>query len=732
MHKSFTLSRLGLAVVMLTIVIGPFFQGYFFPNPTLVAMAAVAGGFILWAVGRRQQGHGLNLTGDWTGRLLIGLTVWILLATAWAVYARDNLALLLQTFTAFLAFTLVRAENSEGVRRAFVGLLSLSAVVVAVLGLLEYAGFFMEHMALGELLRIEPQQGRLFTVFQYPNSAAIFFLAAILLQNARLIISESWVEKIALATGSAVIATALVLTLSRGAVIIAPVAVVLLWVGLPIRQVVPSLLHFIAAVVLPAALSVFPITQAASADDWQRVLLWALAAALVGALVTGLVHTLHRLPGRAQTAVAAGLLVILLAAGIAAAPRAADQLPRVFARITQMNPQTLTESARFEYLRDAGRLAARRPWGYGGGGWLRTYAQVQQLNYVARDPHSHYALTLVEAGVPGVILLLGAIATASWSAFRVRRGDPLRWAMSAAALAVAGHASMDIDLSYYALWLLVWLLLALAQPVEKPLPLKKEPRFIFPGAISAALVALLMASSFAAAGFSYDRATVAVLLGDNETAIQLGERAITLDPWNSQFRTLIPTTANINRALQLDPQNEELWRFVAQLSRENGDHPGAIAALKKALDLRPMSVTRYEELASLLSDQMTAALENGAQDEAVEYAQDLLALGEAVMELGPPTLERQKQLFRYYPSLTMTPPLNLAVGQAELILGDTEAAVAKLSIALQNPASASEAALWLHALYTRTDNTEALASLEPQPDQDSLKSALYRTLLNIQ
>lgn len=731
MRKSLTLSRLGLAVLLLTIMIGPLFQGYFFPNPTLVAMAAISGGFVLWTIGWRQQRNGLKLTGDWTTRLLIGLAAWILVSTAWAVYARDNVALVFQVFTALLAFALIRAENSEGARRTFVWLLSLSTLVVAVLGLLEYAGFFMKYAVLGDLLRIEPQTVRMYTVFQYPNSAAIFFVLALILQNARLISSESWIEKILLAVASAITSSAFVLTLSRGAILITPVAVLLLWVGLPMRKILPSLLYFMTSAGLPAGLSVFPITQAATVDAWQLVLLWALVAALVGALATGLLHALRGLSGRAQIIAATGLLVVLFTAGVTAAPLVTDQLPWVFDRITQMNPRDLIDSGRLEYLRDAGRLAARRPWGYGGGGWLRSYTQVQQFNYVARDPHSHYALTLVEAGVPGLFLLLGAIGTAAWSAFRVRKGEPLRWGMAAAALALVAHAAVDIDLSYYMLWLLVWVLLALAQPDEEPILIKQEGRFTFPVAVSAALVVIIMAGSFAVAGNSYNRATAALLRGDSDTAVKLGERAIVLDPLNSQFRTLIPTTDNLTRALELDSQNEELWRFVAHLSQENGDIPMAIAALWKALELRPMSVTRYEELAVLLADQMYARLRAGAIDEASSFAEQLVALETAIIERGAASVDRQEQVFQAYPALTMTPQLNLVVGQANLILGNTEIATEKLTASLQNEAVADEAAMWLHALYIRTNNAEALAALEPEPTQRALQSALYQALLRL-
>jgi|GEM_PF-1449503 len=728
---SVTFFRLGLPILLLAICVGPFFQGYFFPTPALVAMAVTAGTFALWAVGRRMQRLALNLPGDRVGILFLAFVAWCLLVTAWAVYVRGHLTLILQVATAFAAFALMRAENSDSVRQGMVWALSLSAVIVAVLGLLEYSGFFVEHVTLGNLLQVEPQRDRLYTVFQYPNSAAIFFLVVLLLQHSRLFAAEAQIEKTLLAAASAIIATAFALTLSRGSILVAPIGVLLLWMGMSMRQIFPSLLYWVTAAGIPVALAVRPITQAALAAAWPTVLLWALIAALAGAVATGLLQVLLRLPGRMQVITGVALLSILLVGGAVVAPRALTQLPAVFSRVSQLSLGDITRDGRFEFLRDAGRLAARRPWGYGGGGWLRTYTQVQQYNYVARDPHSQYTLTLVETGVPGLALLLGTIGLAAFQAFRIRRSDPLRWGMAVAAITLAGHAALDIDLSYYAMWLLLWTLLGAAQPELRPLPLKKEHPFTFPAALTSAAAVVLVCATFLAAARSYATAEAAVLVGDNNSALEAGNRAIRLDPLNSQYRTMIPTSHNINRALALDPQNEELWRFVADLLEEQGDTAGALAAAQRALQLRPMSVSHYERVADLLVRTMTTALEEGRTTEAAATAKEIIALGHDVETRGEASLEKQKLVFPAYPALTWTPHLNLAVGQACLVAGETADAEARLQAALASKETAADAALWLYALYTREGDRGRLADLEPKPSTQELNSRLYAALLSI-
>lgn len=732
MHSSSaTLSRLGLAILLLTICVGPFFQGYFFATPTLAAMTATAGAFSLWALGRRKQRRALNLPGDWTGTLLLALMTWCVLATAWAVYVRDHLTLVMRVAMAFAAFSLVREESSETVRRAIVWLLTFTAVVVSILGLLEYSGFFMEHVTLGNLLQIEPQRDRLYTVFQYPNSAATFFLAVLLLQHTQLIVSQSHTHKLALGVSSVVIALAFTLTLSRGATLIAPASVVLLWVGLSARQVLTSVLYLVVATGLPVALAIRPITQAAAVDAWPTVLLWTLLAALVGAVTTEGLQTLLRQTSRVQTIVGVVFVALLLVGGVFAIPRVLNQMPNVFARIAQMSVEDFTTNGRLEFLRDAGVLAIRRPWGYGGGGWLRTYTQVQRYNYVARDPHSHYALTLVEAGVPGLALLMGSIVVGAFYAYRVRRKDPVRWAMGVAALTLAAHAAIDVDLSYYALWLLFWALLGAAQPDPQYRTLRQESRFVFPTAVTLAAVVMAFSVIWFLAARAYNSAQVALLVGDNTTAIMSGNRAIQLDPLNSQYRSFIPTSENINRALDLDPYNEELWRFVSIFLEEQGDTDAALSAAQRALQLRPMSVSHYERVADLLIYMMTTALEEGRMSDAATAASKIIELGEEMEKKGKATLARQKLVFPAYQPLTWTPRLNLAVGQAYLVAGEPAAAESRLSAALANRETAADAALWLHALYARSGNNEKLAALEPKPSAEALHSDLYSALLAV-
>lgn len=254
---------------------------------------------------------------------------------------------------------------------------------------------------------------------------------------------------------------------------------------------------------------------------------------------------------------------------------------------------------------------------------------------------------------------------------------------------------------------------------------------MFPTAVTLAAVVMAFSVIWFLAARAYNSAQVALLVGDNTTAIMSGNRAIQLDPLNSQYRSFIPTSENINRALDLDPYNEELWRFVSIFLEEQGDTDAALSAAQRALQLRPMSVSHYERVADLLIYMMTTALEEGRMSDAATAASKIIELGEEMEKKGKATLARQKLVFPAYQPLTWTPRLNLAVGQAYLVAGEPAAAESRLSAALANRETAADAALWLHALYARSGNNEKLAALEPKPSAEALHSDLYSALLAV-
>ncbi len=242
-------------------------------------------------------------------------------------------------------------------------------------------------------------------------------------------------------------AAALLLSESRGAWLAAALAsaAALLWK----RQLCMPLLLAGAAPMAAAALLYRQLARTGLAVEPVSGLL--LLAGLWGAALLGGAWLCRRrtgAAGRGHAARSALAAALWTAAGSAV-------LLQVSERIT--GPSS-TVAARGLFYRDAWKLAAEAPWlGRGGGTWRSTYLAAQSRPYVGSQVHSGYLDLLLNLGGLGLAVILLLLLAAGWlvAAEAPRLLPPL--------LALALHSAVDFDWSYGLVWLLLFLLTALAR-----------------------------------------------------------------------------------------------------------------------------------------------------------------------------------------------------------------------------------------------------------------------------
>ena len=241
-------------------------------------------------------------------------------------------------------------------------------------------------------------------------------------------------------------AAALLLSESRGAWLAAAAAVAaaLLWK----RHYLTPLLLAGAAPVAGAAILYRQLARTGLAVLPLPGLLL-LAGLWAGALLAGL--WLYRRGCRAAGGTRAAMLA-LAAAGWTAAGSAV--LLHVRARMTGPSP---TAAARGLLYRDAWKLAAEAPWlGRGGETWRQSYLAAQSRPYVGSQVHSGYLDILLNLGIAGLAVVLLLLAAAGWLIIKAspRLLPPL--------LVIILHGAVDFDWSYGLIWLLLFLLPAMA------------------------------------------------------------------------------------------------------------------------------------------------------------------------------------------------------------------------------------------------------------------------------
>ncbi|MFZ5825029.1 MAG: O-antigen ligase family protein [Bacillota bacterium] len=696
----------GLALLLAVLTAGPFFRGLFFWTELLAAIAAVSVGFLLWLTGRRLGNLPLGLPGGAAGWALLALLLVYMVQFAWAVFPRGNLDWALRVAAGWMAYVMARQEAGPGLRRWLGWGFVLSAAGVAVMGFLEYSGYFTGNPELAQMLSLVGLQSRLFTIFQYPNTGAVYFLAA-LFTSAGLALEDRKGWKVGLAASlMTLLALAFFFALSRGALVVLPFGLALLLIGLDREQRWPGLL--LTLLPFGAMLAVAKgVGTATTAKDWVGAVQWIAAAMALAALGGLLLHAYLRLRVRLQLIVA-GILLAAVVGGIGEyGPH--GLLPKQASRLFQFSFDG-SVAYRLYFSQDAFRIAMDKPLGRGGWGWDRTYLQYQRFHYTARETHNHYLQTAVEAGFPGLAALLAALGAGLWAAWQRRRGSVLAWSMAAGAGLILAHSLIDFNLSFGQVWILVLALLgASATPAAEE---RYQTVKLWTGAAGGVAVAGLAALLFLGSR-SLDGARGLQAAGQPEAAKEAARQAARYDRWDSGPLLILGDQASLERATRLDPALAQPHFELALVYERQKDYNGALREARLALESYPMSSLTWNKTASLAGKILVDQLHNGQLEAARQSATELAELGDAFLRRKSEADPLQK-LWRA-PALSMDAEFELRYGQALYLAGREAEAEPLLKAAAKVGLLRSEADVWLYALYERRGDARGLKALEGKP-----------------
>lgn len=347
------------------------------------------------------------------------------------------------------------------------------------------------------------------------------------------------------------------------------------------------------------------------------LVLAALALAAVGAATGRLGTDRIRMARRPATIAAAVTVIVALIVGVAAVNRYGQDAWDSFTtpeqggsyadpskRLTTLNT---TRAQQWEKALEAWR--DRPGTGYGAGTFELVYNQRQEQGEFVRDAHNAYVETLAEQGTPGLLLLLGFLASAATAiALAIRRAtsDVDRGLLAGAAAVFAAFVlgtAVDwfwevTSIPMMALALVGAALAATARDDDATRP-RRIPGWTVRGAVVALAVVAVLAELPGLVGTSEERRSArAVAAGDFATARDHADRAIDILPWaSSPFlqRALVDEQAgqlrSALRAMQLaerrDPQDWRLPLVTARIQAKAGNADEALDAYRRAKRLRP-------------------------------------------------------------------------------------------------------------------------------------------------
>jgi tetratricopeptide (TPR) repeat protein len=567
--------------------------------------------------------------------LLGALALLSFLSIAWADSAENAFSESGRLLLYLGVFVVAVVATSRGSAGRIVDGLAVGIAAVAVLALLDRC--FPHVINHGPITSDFKDDPRLTYPLNYWNGLSIFAgLAFPGLLRIALAGRTAATRALALAPLPALAGT-IYLTSSRGGTVSAVVGV-LAFVALADRRLAAAMATLVMALGSAATVAILASRDelvngplggsAALSQGRSAALLIALVCALTGVAWLAVARLERPLPSvsRRWKAVLAGLALVVLVAGVAAANPASrldsfkkpPPLPsEVKGPYTNKHLTSAGGNGRWQAWDAAvGEFRAHPVAGGGAGSYEAWWARHADISYVTRYAHSLYLQTLGELGLLGGALLLGLLATVGvtagrrWRASRSRERGVLA---AAIAMLVAWAAAAGIDWVWElpAIGVVGVVLLALltgpgtagsAEEASSDAPAGARRRnFIVRAGVGAVSVAVI--ASLAIPLLARDKiqdSQRAGARGDLSAAAAEARTARDVQPWaaspyqqlaivQEQADDLRAARGSIGDALKRDPDSWRLWLLRARIEQESGRPAAASVAFDRAVELNPKS-----------------------------------------------------------------------------------------------------------------------------------------------
>ncbi|UUZ83039.1 O-antigen ligase family protein [Paenibacillus sp. P26] len=427
---------------------------------------------------------------------LIPITYLISLFGAGSHYYAVNMLYIQTMYVIFLLLAYFLAKSELGASILKNGFM-ISAYVIVWFGMFNWIGNKASIFAWVKWFAVDMRGGniyqdavmtdanglRLTSVFQYANSYTAFLIAVLLCAVFLILSSKKWITAGIHGLMVVPIIISFFLTLSRGALVILPVVLLLVLPFLkPYRQVL-YIVHLIVSFGLSLAILTkitdlgIEINKSFNANlsisGWLTLLLVSLINAVIAALIQKfaaewLSSKMERfekskfayvaIPVAALVVGAIGIFVLFSDLGFT------KLLPdNIRTRIENINFQQHSVLERGTFYKDAMKLFVDYPiLGAGGGAWPALYEKYQNNPYVSRQAHNFFLQYLVEVGLVGFLVLLLILATIVYVYIRnyrkqVQDTKDRRFIFYIIMISLLVHSMIDFDLSYVYLGILLFL-----------------------------------------------------------------------------------------------------------------------------------------------------------------------------------------------------------------------------------------------------------------------------------
>ena len=449
---------------------------------------------------------------DWliVGVLLLPLTYVISLISAASHYLAMNMVIIQCIYAIMFVIGLHLLRDKMGNRVIQATVMTVAYLIVGF-GLLHWFGqgktagaiakWFSNTVLNGiytNAVMVDSNGLRLTSVFQYANTYAAFLMAFLFAAIFFITTSRKWYSQVFHSLMLVPIIVSLLLTLSRGGLVMLPVVFVLLLMFLkPAKQILWIIYCAVSGVA--ALLISKPVTElglqlnekfsgSGALKGWGillgvsvvvGVLGWGIQRFIAPMLERGLGKWSARKNSNlwipVGSVVVGGLLIFLfIGTGLK------NILPQNIAtRLDNINFNQHSVLERFTFYKDAMKVVADYPvFGAGGGAWASLYEQYQNNPYTSRQAHNFFLQYLIEVGIVGFVIFMSFILYIFFKYIRGyiktdEEGRNSHFLYLIIVLSILMHSILDFNMSYVFMGILVFLGLGGMAAVMESKPLTK-------------------------------------------------------------------------------------------------------------------------------------------------------------------------------------------------------------------------------------------------------------------
>ena len=658
-----------LWLIVFIVLLAPYYRGLYFRFERLPFFLITCGIGIAMAIFwiRLRKPFLLPL------RLTIPFVLFVILYGCNIPFSADH-GLAYQEFTNWamycLLFLLVASLKPRPLKVIFL-LFGANTVVLAVLSLLQGFGRLPEGLYLFTMsLRAMFIGGRIYSTFQYPNTASAYFgMGYLALLGALLDEEKEWLRGLTVSLAFLAFSGNF-FTYSRGGILALGITILVLLLALP--HVLRVKLFFgVLATVLPFFI-LLPFLERSlrtlqPLPFFGMLFAGSIASLALQGLFAPLELRVQRWPARKflftltlfLSAVIC-LFVFAIRFGLAGGEAA---------RLLEVGLRSRNVWERLVFYRDGLQIFLQRPLtGWGGGGWEALYLSFRSFPYISKTTHNLYLQLLVEGGIIGLFLfgsLLFFLFRELPGAFRKSTGAQTGFLFGILFLSFL-HGFVDFNFSLGAYQLAVWFFAGCAswsfQEKENP-----RVKVTFPAHPIVFVVAFSLLFAFTSLSYTAEwRQALSEYLLQNEDeesldeAIQALEQAVRLEPWNPagyyalskalrkkvNYRPLRAIHARAiamgEKALDLSPWNSLILEHVGVLHAEVEEFELAVPFLKQAIKANPLRLNSYLNLARVCAFAGRYFLGRGEKEKALLFLQEGIRLEKALQEAEQRSIEPPK------------------------------------------------------------------------------------------